>query len=347
MDDVSPGSRLRAQGRLGRRWRGKRPRPLALALQGGGAHGAFTWGVLDRLLEADRFAVEALSGASAGAVNAVVFASGWSEGGAIGARAALHRLWQRIGETASLGGAALPYAEGGALSWAADHTMANLFIDLATRLVSPYQFNPLGLNPLRQILLELVDFPRLRQAAAPRIILAATHVREGRARLFGNDDLDVDAVSASACLPLLQPAVEIGGEAHWDGGLVANPPILPLVEQCGARDILLVQLTPAEVEQSPVTAQGIARRVNQIVLNAALSRELDILAMGQRVAREGLGIGGLTRRRLRALRLHRIDGSGPIAAESGAHPLFPRPATIARLHELGRAAAAEWLNQAP
>ncbi|HEY7688380.1 MAG TPA: patatin-like phospholipase family protein, partial [Dongiaceae bacterium] len=175
--------------------------------------------------------------------------------------------------------------------------------------------------------------------------LAATNVREGRARIFGNSELDADVVSASACLPLLQPAVEIDGEPHWDGGLVANPPILPLVERCSARDVLLVQLTPAAVEHSPVTAQGIVKRVNQIMFNAALSRELDMLEMGQRMAREGLAIGGFTRRRLKALRLHRIDGSGAIAADGAAHPLFPRPATIARLHDLGRAAAGDWLAE--
>ena len=216
---------------------------------------------------------------------------------------------------------------------------------MTTRLVSPYQYNPLGLNPLRQILLELVDFTKLRQAAAPRLVLAATNVREGRARIFGNSELDADVVAASACLPLLQPAVEIDGEPHWDGGLVANPPILPLVEQCRARDILLVQLTPSAVDHSPVTAQGIVRRVNQIMFNAALSRELDMLEMGQRMAREGLSIGGFTRRRLKALKLHRIDGSGAIAADGTAHPLFPRPGTIARLHELGRTAAESWLAE--
>ena len=339
MDDITPRFQLRHAAR-----RRKRPLPLALALQGGGAYGAFTWGVLDRLLEADRFDVEALSGTSAGAVNAVVFASGWADGGAIGARAALHRLWQRIGESAGLSSPANFHPHGATLQWAADHALTHLFVDVTTRLVSPYQFNPLGLNPLRQIMLELVDFTKLRRATAPRLVLAATNVREGRARIFGNSELDADVVSASACLPLLQPAVEIDGEPHWDGGLVANPPILPLLEQCSARDILLVQLTPASVDHSPVTAQGIVRRVNQIMFNAALSRELDMLEMGQRVAREGLSIGGFTRRRLKALRLHRIDGSGAIAADGTAHPMFPRPGTISRLHDLGRSAAGKWLQ---
>jgi NTE family protein len=343
MDDLTP--RFRLRGASTPRKRRRKPLPLALALQGGGAYGAFTWGVLDRLLEeADRFDVEALSGTSAGAVNAVVFASGWIDGGALGARATLHRLWQRIGESAGTPANFHPHAD--TLQWAADQALSHIFVDMTTRLVSPYQFNPFGLNPLRQILLELVDFAKLRLTAAPRLILAATNVREGRARIFGNGELDADVVSASACLPMLQPAVEIDGEPHWDGGLVANPPILPLVEQCNARDILLVQLTPAAVEHSPVTAQGIVKRVNQIMFNAALSRELDMLEMGQRVAREGLAIGGFTRRRLKALRLHRIDGSGAIAADGSAHPLFPRPGTIARLHELGRTAAAEWLAEA-
>jgi NTE family protein len=342
MDDVTPRFRL-LEGATRRRRR--KPMPLALALQGGGAYGAFTWGVLDRLLEANRFEVEALSGTSAGAVNAVVLASGWTDDGAIGARAALHRLWQRIGDSAGLAAPANLSPHADTLQWAADHTLTQIFVDVTTRLVSPYQYNPLGLNPLRQILLELVDFTKLRQAAAPRLVLAATNVREGRARIFGNSDLDADVVAASACLPLLQPAVEIDGEPHWDGGLVANPPILPLVEQCRAKDILLVQLTPSAVDHSPVTAQGIVRRVNQIMFNAALSRELDMLEMGQRMAREGLSIGGFTRRRLKALKLHRIDGSGAIAADGTAHPLFPRPGTIARLHELGRAAAESWLAE--
>ena len=208
----------------------RRPERLNLALQGGGAHGAFTWGVLARLLEAG-IRIEGISGASAGALNAVVLAAGWLRGGAAGAAQALDELWREIGRLAQLS----PLRAGGLTQMAAD---------FAAQYLSPYQLNPLGANPLRAVLERLVDFERLRAADTPRLFIAATNVATGRARIFRNPELSVDAVLASTCLPQLHPAITIDGEPYWDGGFSANPPLIALVEGSRARDLVLVQINP-------------------------------------------------------------------------------------------------------
>jgi NTE family protein len=206
----------------------RRPLRLNLALQGGGAHGAFTWGVLIRLLE-DEFHIEGISGASAGALNAVVLASGWLRGGSAGAAQALDELWREIGRLAQVN----PLRASG---------LSQLAADFAAQFLSPYQINPLGVNPLRPVLERLVDFARLRHTEPPRLFVAATDVTTGRARIFRNHELSIDAVLASACLPQMHSAIEIDGTPYWDGGFSANPPLLPLVEACAARDLLLVQI---------------------------------------------------------------------------------------------------------
>jgi len=217
-----------------------RRRALSLALQGGGSFGAFTWGVLDRLLEQDRIAFDTISGASAGAVNAVLLASGLAEGGAAEARAKLDRFWRRVSRAGTLG----PF---GSFGRSVAESAARAALAL-TPVVSPYQFNPLGLNPLRDILAEEVDFARLRAAAPVRLLIAATRVRDGSLRLFRNDEITLDVVLASACLPHLHHAIEIEDEWYWDGGFSANPPLRQLVLDSRAHDVLLVQIMPESQE---------------------------------------------------------------------------------------------------
>ncbi len=286
------------------------PPVLNLALQGGGAHGAFTWGVLDRLLEDGRIAFEGVSGASAGAVNAVLLVSGWLADGRDGARRALDAFWGRLANLAAAG--SVPPALG-----------------LLIKALSPYQFNPLDLNPLRALLTELVDFGAIRRADEPRLFVAATRVRTGGCRIFRNHELSVEAVLASACLPQLHRAVEIDGEAYWDGGFSSNPPLLPLVGHCRARDLLLVQLSPSEVGELPVTAPAIRGRMSQIVFNAPLLHELRALELG--AGRTGV-------------RLYRIDATpavAPLGAESAGRPDRD---LLVHLREEGRAAADGWLR---
>jgi NTE family protein len=302
---------------------------LSLALQGGGAHGAFTWGVLDRLLEEPGFRFEAVSGTSAGAMNAVVLASGWLSGGPDGAREALSTFWDQVAE------AARPLRHGG---------VPRLVLDLATHLFSPHQLNPLGINPMRRLIESLVDFERLRGAAVPRLFIAATNLRTGQARIFENRDLSIDAVLASAALPQVHQAVEIGGEIYWDGGYVSNPPITPLVERCRAADLLLVQVNPSQAASLPTSASEIRNRIGEIVFGAPLQNELRLLDLRAALARRSIMRLLPSRRRLTRHRRHLIDGSAFLARLDPLTKVIPDRATQGRLRDCGRAAAEAWLN---
>jgi NTE family protein len=303
------------------RWR-RRPVAINLALQGGGAHGAFTWGVLDRLLEDGRCAPEGISGTSAGALNAAVLASGWLEGGPDGARAALGHLWRRIADLARL---------------------RPLRADFATNLLSPYHLNPFDLNPLRAIVDELVDFERLRAERTPQLFIAATNLRTGRGRVFRNGDLSCKAVLASACLPQLHQAVEIDGEAYWDGAFASNPPLLPLVQSCRARDLVLVQINPLETDRAPRTASEIRNRIGEIVFGRPLLEELARLEEAVRRAGPLAWVSSAGRRLVRH-RLHRIDGGALLAGLEPSTKVDPSWPLLEKLRRLGRDAADDWLR---
>ena len=297
------------------------PTELSLALQGGGSFGAFAWGVLDRLLEEEGVAFDAVSGSSAGAVNAVLVASGLIEGGRAGARAKLASFWKRISGAAALLPTGMPLGAG---------------LELVMRTLSPYQFNPFNLNPLRDALAAEVNFERLRAQSKLRLLIGATRVRDGALRVFSNEELTVEAVLASACLPLLAQTVELDGEPYWDGGYAANPPLLPLVQATSAAQILIVQITPTTVEKPPMTAREIAARIEQIQFNATLNSELEALKLGKLL--------GLTRK-LKDLRIGRISAQEHFEdlAEKSAGNLgwdF-----LESLQRSGRAAAELWLNR--
>jgi NTE family protein len=306
-----------------------RPEQLNLALQGGGAHGAFTWGVLARLLETG-IRIDGISGASAGALNAVVLAAGWLRGGAPGAVAALDELWREIGRLAQLS----PLRAGGLTQMAAD---------FAAQFLSPYQLNPLGANPLRALLARLVDFERLRTRDAPRLFIAATSVATGCARIFRNAELSVDAVLASACLPQLHPAITIEGEPYWDGGFSANPPLVALVEGCRARDLVLVQINPTHAARTPRTSGEIRNRIAEIAFGRPLAEELERLRRGA---------GRLTpmawlstrRRRLARHRLHTIDGSAELSRLDPRTKVDPTWPLLLDLRARGARAAEIWLR---
>ena len=312
--------------RLGMALTRRKPRPLNLALQGGGAHGAFTWGVLERLAEVEGLAIHAISGTSAGAVNAVVFASGWLAGGPTGARANLAELWQSIGTGARR-------LENTGFSPAT--------LDAAIHLLSPYQLNPLDFNPLRRLLARLVDFDRLRHDRSLGLYIAATNLRTGTLRLFENADLSLEAVLASACLPSLHHAIEIDGDAYWDGGYVSNPPLLPLVEGSTARDTLLVRINVSARMEHPRSAAGIRSRVGEIVFGQPLERELALLE-ARRIPPLRLPLT-LRQHRLARHRLHVLDGGEAIAGLNPATRVLANRRTLEHLRDLGRAAAARWL----
>ncbi|MCW7541548.1 patatin-like phospholipase family protein [Aquabacterium sp. A7-Y] len=306
---------------------------IDLALQGGGSHGAYTWGVLDRLLEDPDLQIEGISGTSAGAMNAAVLASGWAEGGAAGARAALDAFWLEIGHAALLS----PFRRG-LLDilrgrWTVDSSPGYLAYDIAARLVSPYQVNPGNLNPLRAILDRTIDFARLMRGPI-KLFIAATNVRTGQGRIFRNAELTPDVLLASACLPNLFQAVEIDGESYWDGGYSGNPTLTPLVRQCGARDTVIVQINPVERPGTPRDAREIANRINEVSFNATLLKELRMIAVLRGVANPGVCEGAAWAE----MRIHRI--TSPALAELGfSSQLNAEQPFLTLLHAEGRLSA--------
>ncbi|HVO16227.1 MAG TPA: patatin-like phospholipase family protein [Alphaproteobacteria bacterium] len=319
------------------------PKSLALALQGGGAHGAFTWGVLDRLVEDERIAIDGISGASAGAVNAAVLATGLLAGGRDGARASLETLWRRVSgltrfnplNTGPVGRLARRLDREGAPS--------QIAIELLTRVFSPYQLNPFDINPLREILNELIDVEALRRAEALPLFIAATNVATGRVRIFENADLSVDTLLASACLPQLNQALRIDDNFYWDGGFAANPPLFPLIAQGRAADILIVQVEAPQREALPTSAAEIRNRLSQIVFNATLLREIDALAYMRQMCDSLLPTRNKLARRIRKLHLHSVDGGGAMTELSASSKLTPDRHFVERLRDLGRAQAEAWL----
>jgi NTE family protein len=308
------------------------PQQLSLALQGGGSFGAFTWGVLDRLVEEPELHFDTISGASAGAVNAVLVASGLAEGGRDTAKEKLEHFWRRMSEAAAF----MSLANAAQLPGMAGIAPAGL--SMLTRALAPYQFNPLDLNPLRKALSAEVDFERLRSNAPLHLMIAATRVSDGKLRIFRNEDISLEAVLASACLPQVHRAVEIEGELYWDGGYVANPPLVRLVHESETSNILVVQITPVKIDHPPTTSGEIAKRVDQITFNSSLNSDLDTLELAAEV-----GAGP----KIKNLRIDRI------AADELVENLAEKSATdldwpfLVRLRDSGRLAADKWLRQPP
>jgi NTE family protein len=274
---------------------------IDLALQGGGAHGAFTWGVLDRLLDEPRLRIEGISGTSAGAMNAAVLVHGHADNGLQGAKAALEDFWRRVSRAATFSPfrrSPLDILMG---RWTLDTSPIFLAFDLAARVFSPYDLNPRGANPMRDILAECIDFARLEQSPI-RLFVTATNVRTGRGRVFHNSELTPNVLLASACLPTLFQAIEIDGEAYWDSGYVGNPTITPLVRECASSDTLLVQVNPIERPGTPRSAREILDRLNEVSFNSPLMKELRMIAVLRQVANAGDCEGA----RWAGMRIHRI-----------------------------------------
>ena len=320
------------------------PRLLNLALQGGGAHGAFTWGVLDALLEDGRVAFDGLSGTSAGAMNAVVLAHGWMAGGRDGARAALRHFWTTLADTMPLdvtrhdvdGGVHLAPAVKLWMAWA--------------HYVTPAQFNPLGVNPLRALLADQVDFERLRRHSPMRLFVAATHADSGRLRLFDNGELSVDAVLASACLPTVFHAPRIDGQTYWDGGYAANPAVFPLLQGGRSLDTLLVLLSPLEwlPTQPTDTARDLHSRVAEIAFTAAFRREMQALVRDRAQRERRAWHRWLPRAwsgEPRAARFHLIEAGPALDHLAGETRLVVNARFFETLHQLGRDGASRWLAQ--
>ena len=319
-------------------WTGQKK--INLALQGGGSHGAFTWGVLDYLLEDERLDFEAITGTSAGALNAVVLAEGYLDGGRKGARKSLARFWRSVSDEGALSPIERKFFHAFFVGFPLQTQMAYWWADFLTHYASPYEFNPLNINPLRDHLEKMVDFAKVRALTELKLFVAATNVQNGKIKVFEGRELTVDHVMASACLPNLFQAVVIDGVPYWDGGYMGNPALFPLFYKTACPDIVIVQVNPIERDETPRSARDIQDRLNEITFNGALMSEMRAIDFVDRLVDAGI----LSRDDYMRPFVHRIDGAGLLEAFSAATKLDASWSLISRLHGFGREAAKQWLD---
>ena len=327
-------------------------RRLDLALQGGGTQGAFTWGVLDRLLADERLQIAAISGTSAGAMNAVALASGWARGGRKGAREALRRFWSRVAEGLHLGHWVDAWLGWGGLAGASAATAPamgpmQMAWDMASSMLTPSRADP-AQNPLYAILRDTVDFDAVRDCRDLKLFVTATHVRSGRQRIWRRSELGIEPVLASACLPTLFPAVEVDGEAYWDGGYTGNPSLLPLLTETPTLDLMLVQVHPSARTVLPLGSAAVLDRINEITFHGSLVKELRSLAILRKLMQDEGLVGRAFKeplfRKAAALRVHRIEGGEKLDPLTTAGALDPAWHRLLKLHRAGHAAADAWLT---
>ncbi len=319
-------------------------KPINIALQGGGAHGAFAWGVLDKIIEDGRLEIEAVSATSAGAMNAVVMAYGIAQGGGEGAREKLNEFWTEISRAGEFYSPirthpwekllqAYGFPQAFSPTYQAFQALTHFF--------SPYQLNPFNFNPLREVLTKVVDFDTLAKATrAPRVFLSATNVRTGKIRVFQNDEVSIETVLASACLPYVFQAVEIDGDAYWDGGFMGNPAIFPLIYHGVSKDVVIVHINPIERKALPRTAPEIFDRMNEISFNSSLMREMRAIEFITRLIDEGQ----LDAKKHSRMRIHSIRDDAEMAELGLATRLNPDWSFLCRLRDTGRKRATEWLD---
>jgi NTE family protein len=313
-----------------------------LALQGGGAHGAFTWGVLDRLLEDETLAFEGISATSAGAMNAAVLAYGLTIGGRAGARKALTAYWRRISHAAMMS----PLQPSPLDRMLKDHSLrfspAFQIMDILTRLMSPYELNPMNYNPLRDVLEQSVDFDVLKRADCPvKLFLSATNVRTGKVKIFEHNELSASAVLASACLPFMFQAVEIDGEAYWDGGYMGNPALYPLIYNCKSSDVVIVHINPLVRNELPRTATEILNRINEISFNSSLMREMRAISFVTRMIEDHQ----VSDVELKHVLIHGISDDQLMTGLGVASKLNADWEFLTHLRDVGRLRADAWLAE--
>ncbi len=313
---------------------------VGIALQGGGAHGAFTWGVLDRLLEADYIVADAMCGTSAGAVNAVVCAYGLHVGGPAKAKEMLETLWRRVAQAGSF---FQPSTYDKLFSGGDIHNSPGyIWFNNMTQYMSPYNFNPLNYNPLRDILTDLIDFKELHMYSKKKLFICATNVKTNRAKIFSNKDITVDSVLASACLPQLFQAVQIDGEYYWDGGYMGNPPIFPLITNTNLQDIVLIKINSINIGSVPTSARDIADRVNEISFNSSLINEMKLIHYRNELLRNG--ILKTDDKANREIFVHTISGYDALSQLSYSSKMNTSWEFLLTLKERGRQTASKWLE---
>lgn len=311
---------------------------IDIALQGGGAHGAYTWGVLDRLLDNDQIEIVGVSGTSAGAMNATALVQGLASGGRQAAQDLLREFWSKVSAAARFSPIQRTFFDVMMGRWSLDLSPAFIMTQHLQRMFSPYQINPFDINPLRDLVADFFDFDIVNRPEAPRMFLSATNVRSGMAKVFRQPDMSVDTVMASACLPFLFKAVEIDGEAYWDGGYMGNPPLFPLINETDVRDLVLVQINPIARNEIPRTSYEIENRLNEITFNASLIKELRAAYF----LAEIIDHEGLERERFRDARLHQIEAGEEMRKLSVSSKLNAEWKFLQHLHDIGWRAADRW-----
>lgn len=314
-------------------------KPINLALQGGGAHGAFTWGVIDHILEDNRIQIAAISGTSAGAMNAVVAADGLVRGGADRAREKLESFWRAVsvaGTFSMIQRTPFDKLQG---NWSLDYSPGYIMSDIMSRFFSPAQLNPLGINPLRDILIDHVDFANVCGCTEMKVFVAATNVETGQVKVFDRADLCADKVMASACLPYMFEAVEIDGVPYWDGGFTGNPPLMPLYRETDCADTAIVQINPIKTSGAPTAAREILNRMNEITFNTSLLKDLKALNLIKRLLAEG----SLDSTKYHDINLHLLECQEELEPLGASSKLNSEWDFLVHLRDLGRDTAKRWL----
>ncbi|PJA60568.1 MAG: patatin [Rhodobacterales bacterium CG_4_9_14_3_um_filter_71_31] len=319
----------------------QKPKPVNLALQGGGAHGAFTWGVLDRILEDGRLHVAGVSGTSAGAMNAVALAEGFNRDGPEGGRAALDHFWRAMSDGAKNSPLKRTPYDMLTGNWGLEHNPLYHVMDALSRIASPYQLNPMNMNPLRDLVESSIDFDRVRRCTAFKLYISATNVETGKVKVFPRETLTADMVMASACLPHLYQAVEIDGVPYWDGGYMGNPSLFPFHGQTGTDDIVVIQVNPIERKGAPRTPQEIQNRINEISFNGSLLKELRSIDFVDRLICEGK----LSAKDYRQVRVHVIENQAELKPLGASSKMNTEWAFLTKLRDIGRATATRWLDE--
>jgi NTE family protein len=316
------------------------PRHINLALQGGGAHGAFTWGVLHKLMSDRRIRIDGLSGTSAGAMNAVVMADGFIKGRRDGAIAAVGEFWRRI-SVAGFSHRMMNLWTRGTPGWNIDHSPPFAFFDLVTRLFSPYELNPFDINPLRDIIADMVDFETLRAHDEIKLFVTATNVKTCKPKVFRTPELTARMLMASACVPLLFKAVEVDGEHYWDGGYMGNPSIYPLIHESKTPDVVIVQINPLKRQDVPTKARDILNRITELSFNSSLVREM----RGVATITSLIDSGRLAADQYGRVHFHMIDAHEELPSLGVSSKFTTDFGFLEYLHDLGFSSAESWLDE--
>jgi NTE family protein len=319
----------------------KSVKTINLALQGGGSHSAFTWGVLDRLLQEEALRIEGISGTSGGALNAAYLLQGYADGGAAGARKALDDFWHCMGGLSTFGVAKRSIFDQMFGNWNIDTSPAAMMMEMMGRNFSPYQSNPLNLNPVRDILNETLDIAKVRNCAAFKLFVAATNVETGRVRLFTRDEISVDVLMASTSIPFNVQAVKIDGVPYWDGGYTGNPSLSPLVHNCVARDIAIIQLIPFVRKGTPTSLSEIINRLDEISFNSSLLGEVKALCLVQRLIDDGALKPN--KEHFHPVYLHAIGDEQAIAALGATSKVNAEMDFLLHLKKMGYDTADKWI----